>query len=632
MSGLAVYRGGQFPKNFWSDVFVPEPAANAVVQLRANFEDFEVQAQHMAYPDDRWGKREFVTSTDERFRPVDAKVGPDGALYLIDMYRGIIQHKDFLTDELREQILERGLDKPLGQGRIWRIVHTEQSRLTFPKLAAAETPDLLVALSHQTPWVRETAQRLLIARAGATRAIAEFLLESQNELASIHALWALAGRRELTSRAVLAVLAKQHTRLSVQSLRAGGELLSAEPLLALEAYVRQVDDQSLTLAWLNALARHNQQPAVLLLLADTLQTSYRDLYVREAVIRAAQGQEIALLHRLIALGNIHRDADWWALLSGLSQSFYRHNTAVAATVYEWLALANAQNGDHQWRQLALLEGLAKSASSARSPFELASVPAIFEDKTLAETDPLWTARLAARRAFTWPGDELASGLEPLTGSQTALLAKGKHFYRHCASCHGVNGEGVTGLAPELSGSRWVGGPVEWLARIVLDGLSGPIDVNGKTWNGLMPGHRQFPELDDETLTGLLMHVRRLGANRASVPSLADVAAIRQLPAKALPWTVSTIQAVPYVTPLNRFTGEYKISFITFTVSVEQERLNVSAPIYGTESMEQVDANSFSVKQGGEVLLFRFEEDARGKVNELVLVRGGQEHRIKKLTP
>ena len=636
VSGLAVYRGGQFPQEYRNDIFVPEPAANAVVQLRTNGDEFEVRAEHVTYPDETWGRKEFLTSSDERFRPVDAGIGPDGALYLIDMYRGIIQHKDFLTPQLREQILERGLDKPLGQGRIWRIVHSDTRRLDTLQLTQSDNDELIAALAHPVPWVRDTAQRLLAVRPGVTPALQDYLQENDDELASIHALWVLEARKALDADAVARVLARQNAVLATQALRAGGELLPEVELLRQQAYVQEAGHLPLYIAWLAALATHAQSPAVQLVLVDTLQINYQSVYVREAALRAARGQEFALLQQLLASEALQPSAGWQAVLSDLSRSFYRGQAALSKgsaaddeAAHQWLGLVLAQRGEHQWRQLALLDGLARAASSGLPILELAVAPTIFTDKTLTENDPLWAARLSARRGFTWPGDELASGLQPLTGEQTRLLAKGKHFYRHCAACHGPDGDGVPGLAPELSGSVWVTGPVEWLTRIVLDGMSGPIDVNGKTWNGVMPGHRQFADLDDETLTGLLIYLRRMGANRAPAPSLDRVASIRSLPARTAPWTAKAIRQVPYTTPLDRYAGKYKISFITFTFSVEQGELQVSAPMYGSAPLEQIDANSFSVSQGGEVLLFRFEEDAQGEVNELVLVRGGQEHRIEK---
>ena len=65
---------------------------------------------------------EFLASTDERFRPVHLATGPDGALYVADMYRGLIQHGAYVTPYLREQTMNRKLVLPVNRGRIWRIV------------------------------------------------------------------------------------------------------------------------------------------------------------------------------------------------------------------------------------------------------------------------------------------------------------------------------------------------------------------------------------------------------------------------------------------------------------------------------------------------------------------------------
>ena len=79
---------------------------------------------------------EFIASTDERFRPVYLSSAPDGTLYVVDMYRGIIQHKGYITEYLRDQILSRKLERPQGHGRIYRVVHTTTKRGPKPALSA----------------------------------------------------------------------------------------------------------------------------------------------------------------------------------------------------------------------------------------------------------------------------------------------------------------------------------------------------------------------------------------------------------------------------------------------------------------------------------------------------------------
>ena len=118
-----VYRGDRLPAELYGNVFVAEPAANLVSRIIVN-DDGTTLRSKKAYAD-----AEFLASTDERFRPVYLSSAPDGTIYVVDIYHGIIQHKGFITEYLRDQILSRKLDQPSGHGRIYRIVHdTTQAR------------------------------------------------------------------------------------------------------------------------------------------------------------------------------------------------------------------------------------------------------------------------------------------------------------------------------------------------------------------------------------------------------------------------------------------------------------------------------------------------------------------------
>ena len=107
---------------------------------------------------------EFLASTDERFRPVNLSSAPDGTLYIVDMYRGIIQHRGYITEYLRDQIVSRKLEQPIGHGRIWRVVHDTTRRGRQSGVCRKPRRRALVeALSHPNGWWRDTAQQLLVA-------------------------------------------------------------------------------------------------------------------------------------------------------------------------------------------------------------------------------------------------------------------------------------------------------------------------------------------------------------------------------------------------------------------------------------------------------------------------------------
>ena len=108
---------------------------------------------------------EFIASTDERFRPVYLSSAPDGTLYVVDMYRGIIQHRGFITEYLRDQILSRHLEQPIGRRpHLPRRARHDASATSAPALSTGDAAALVEVLSHPNGWWRDTAQHLLVQR------------------------------------------------------------------------------------------------------------------------------------------------------------------------------------------------------------------------------------------------------------------------------------------------------------------------------------------------------------------------------------------------------------------------------------------------------------------------------------
>src|SRR5207245_6677786 len=107
---------------------------------------------------------EFLASTDERFRPVNLSNGPDGCLYIVDLYHGILQHHLYITSYLRQQILDRGLEKHTDFGRIYRVLNESKPAGPRPQLSTASPDELVKSLSHPNGCWRDTAQRLPPAR------------------------------------------------------------------------------------------------------------------------------------------------------------------------------------------------------------------------------------------------------------------------------------------------------------------------------------------------------------------------------------------------------------------------------------------------------------------------------------
>ncbi len=155
-----VYRGDRLPSELYGNVFVAEPAANLVGRIVLEQDERGLTARK-AYP-----RGEFLASTDERFRPVYITNAPDGTMYIADLYRGIIEHRISITEYLRDQILERRLDRSTGFGRIYRVMHESAARDLRPPFPAGGSSNgqLIEALSHPNGWWRDTAERLLVER------------------------------------------------------------------------------------------------------------------------------------------------------------------------------------------------------------------------------------------------------------------------------------------------------------------------------------------------------------------------------------------------------------------------------------------------------------------------------------
>jgi len=132
--------------------------------------------------------------------------------------------------------------------------------------------------------------------------------------------------------------------------------------------------------------------------------------------------------------------------------------------------------------------------------------------------------------------------QPVGGDEDIALGK-RVFEQVCALCHGVDGMGKAGQAPPFKGSEWVlTDNVGRLARIPLSGLSGPVKVNGETWNLSMPA--MGAALPDDQLSAVLSYMRNSWGNKASKVTPADVKAARAAAAAhSQPWNADELMKV-----------------------------------------------------------------------------------------
>jgi mono/diheme cytochrome c family protein/glucose/arabinose dehydrogenase len=209
--GPLIYRGGLFGKDYEENAFVAEPAANLVKRNIINFNKVNFTG------DQAYQNKEFLASTDERFRPVNLHNGPDGALYVVDMYRGIIQHKTYITSYLKNEIERRDLTNPLNAGRIYKIV-PKNAKTKAVKLSN-QPKKLIEQLGNSNGFIRDMAQQILVDQKNKEiiPLLEKSLLTSENSLKIIHILHVLEGLNALESKIVNPLLKHENKDIRIQA-------------------------------------------------------------------------------------------------------------------------------------------------------------------------------------------------------------------------------------------------------------------------------------------------------------------------------------------------------------------------------------------------------------------------------
>lgn len=201
-AGVTIYRGDAYPDEFRGNAFIGDVGGNLIHRKTLTPEG----ASFIATRADE--NVEFITSTDNWFRPVNFVNGPDGCLYVLDMYRETIEHPASIPEDIKALLdLSSGDDR----GRIYRLAPPAWNQRPWPNLADASSEDLVKQLESTNAWQRETAQRLLFERADASvaPALSKLLTGSKQPLTRLHALHILDGLNLLSEKTVIGVLDSQ---------------------------------------------------------------------------------------------------------------------------------------------------------------------------------------------------------------------------------------------------------------------------------------------------------------------------------------------------------------------------------------------------------------------------------------
>lgn len=553
-SSLVVYRGDQYPEEYRGQIFVPEPSANLVKRLSVKEQEDGYKGVKSAEEE-----QEFLTSTDERNRIVNIHNAPDGTLYLVDMYRGIIQHKQYMTSYLRAQVLDRKLDQGIGYGRIWRVRYAANtSKGKSPRLLEESSDALVAHLSNPNGWWRDTAQRLLVDRGGldAVPALKRVVKEG-GALARIHAIWTLEGLGQLDPATLASAFASSDPRVVSEAIRASETLAgtdSAGTVLDELKKLRSSSDLHIRRQLATSLGLFGE--TALPVLVELLSSDSEDALLYDLAMTGISGNELNLLQKLAPehklrssliatvvqrkqadelkklVDSLEGARDWGAYANALVTE--RRKGEVVALLDRVLQKSYVEK-DRE----AVVTAMVSAGKSKKFKPIPADAPAILQTAVEAGllTEP---RRVELAGLFRSESEEKVNYLA--TDALQARFKSGEaHYQRICLGCHQEHGRGQQYLAPPLVGSEWVTGPMDRILAIILDGITGPIEVAGQLYTvpdiqPVMPGLRQNPDFTDEHIADIVTYVRNAWDNAATPVDAATVQKYRETHPERESWT------------------------------------------------------------------------------------------------
>ncbi|MFT5471088.1 MAG: mono/diheme cytochrome c family protein/glucose/arabinose dehydrogenase [Verrucomicrobiales bacterium] len=283
-AGQGIFRGDRLPADFYGNLLIPEPVGRLI--RRAKVE----RTNGLTVLSNADPGTEFMRSRDVNFRPLGAETAPDGRMFFIDMHRGIIQQGNWTAagSYLRGVIQSWGMDKNVGRGRIYRLVHKDFEGGPQPKMLDETTKELVAHLSHPNGWWRDTAQRMIVLREDAKSVVGsleQLAREGNSHLGRVHALWTLEGL-EAASPALLAEkLADSHPSVRQAAIRVSEPFITSEDKTILAAFVKleAEKDADVAIQALNSIAYTGSQNEQLLVLSTSIRETHSEAPIVKSI-------------------------------------------------------------------------------------------------------------------------------------------------------------------------------------------------------------------------------------------------------------------------------------------------------------------------------------------------------------
>lgn len=394
-------------------------------------------------------EREFLASSDNWFRPVMARTGPDGALWIADMYRAVIEHPEWIP-----QAWQRKLDLRAGtdRGRIYRVVRDDSPPRKLPRLDQLDTLALVAALDHANGWQRDMVQQMLLWRADkqAVAPLQQLAQDSPRAEARLHAICTLdglAGFDGLTAAVVTRALDDPHAGVRRHAVRLAERWLSQTNIDSqlVAALVRRIDDGDepvrlqlayslgawdergspylaklalshaedpyFTAAVLSSLQAKNLRTVIARVMAESQGRPPERLIEQLLTIATALGDRDAVRETVISLlkpvdPKADRFAPWqFAALAGLFDALERRKTSPAsvldadslAQLQRVLALARSTASDEQAAPADRLAAIRLLGAGAGGPEDVRRLAELLTPRQPSDLQSAVVAALGRRR-------------------------------------------------------------------------------------------------------------------------------------------------------------------------------------------------------------------------------------------
>ncbi|QDS94445.1 Cytochrome c [Roseimaritima multifibrata] len=235
--GVGIYRDDHLGPAYHGNSFTCEPVNQLVYRQVLERKGATIRGTRAANEQNS----EFLRSSDRWFRPVQARTGPDGGLWVVDMYRYVIEHPKWIPDET---LAELDVFAGKGLGRIYRVLPTKMERQAPLSLSALNDQDLAKAIDSNNGIVRDLVHQMLLWRdaKSASEPLRRIAKASKNPAVRIQALAALDGLNELSTKDLWSPLADSSSEVRRHAVRLAEKFL-ADPKIA-EAVLPLANDEA----------------------------------------------------------------------------------------------------------------------------------------------------------------------------------------------------------------------------------------------------------------------------------------------------------------------------------------------------------------------------------------------------